>query len=62
MAPVIEVAFVPLAAGTDFENPSSPSRQIMKESAETLQQQDGYRRAFIGRQVENPSVAEMVIG
>ena len=61
MAPVIEVAFFPLKAGTNFED-SSDASQIVKEASETLRQQDGYRGSYIGLRVEDQSVAEMLIG
>ncbi|KAK4944480.1 hypothetical protein LTR10_016154 [Elasticomyces elasticus] len=56
MTPTTEVALIPLAEGQNPDDPTSAAGQTLKACFETVSKQDGYQRAYWGRQVENNSI------
>ncbi len=62
MAPATEIATIPLITGAAIEDPSSPAGKVMQATIDTVSQQDGFQRALWGREVENPSVLQLLIG
>lgn len=63
MAPqAIEVALLPLLPGADIEDPNSSAGQIWQASLDTIAAQPGYKGAFWGRQIENNSMLELLVG
>lgn len=59
--PTTEIATVPLVAGSKPGDPSDPSAAILKETFNTLQQQDGMQQIHFGLLEENPDVLQMMI-
>lgn len=62
MAPATEIATIPLAAGAQTEDPSSPAGAVWKSVIDTILAAEGAQRAYWGRQVENPSIIDLLIG
>ena len=62
MAPATEIATLPLVAGAQIEDPSSPAGTVWKSTIDTILAADGVQRAYWGRQVENPTVIDLLIG
>lgn len=62
MAPATEIATLPLVAGASIEDPDSPAGKVWQSTLDTVADQDGFQRAYHGRQVENQSVLELFIG
>lgn len=62
MAPATEIAALPLIPGAQIEDPSAPAGAVWKSTIDTLLAQEGFQRAYWGRQVENPSVLELLVG
>lgn len=60
--PATEIALLPLVTGADIEDPNSSAGKIWQSSLDTIAAQPGYKGAFWGRQVENNSVLELLIG
>lgn len=57
-----EIATIPLQPGVDLEDPQSAAGEVLENTFSVLRQQDGYQRAYHGRQVENPNIWQLVIG
>ncbi|KAL8701467.1 MAG: hypothetical protein Q9201_004888 [Fulgogasparrea decipioides] len=57
--PVTEVVTIPLQVGADIENPNAVAGRIISDTLNTVTQQEGYQRAYYGRQVENPSILQI---
>lgn len=62
MAPATEIATLPLAAGATIEDPNSSAGKVWQSTLDTVSAQDGYQRAYYGREVENPSVVQLLVG
>ena len=62
MAPVTQIAVIPLVAGAEIDNPSSPAGQVWQYTMDTAIAVAGIQRVYWGRQVENPSVVDLLIG
>ena len=58
---VTEVAFLPLAAGSKIEDPSSPAGAVWKEFHDTVDAEETCQRVYWGRQVENPTMLQLCI-
>ncbi|KAI4230307.1 MAG: hypothetical protein L6R36_000118 [Xanthoria steineri] len=56
-----EIATIPLQPGVDLEDPQSAAGEVLENTFSVLRQQDGYQRAYHGRQVENPNIWQLVI-
>lgn len=61
MAPVTEIATLPLATGMEIEDPTSPAGQSWANVLDTLQKQEGYQRSFYGRQLEDPQLVQLFV-
>ena len=61
MAPVTEIATLPLATGIKIEDPTSPAGQSWATVLDTLQKQEGYQRSYYGRQLEDPQLVQLFI-
>lgn len=62
MAPATELATLPLASGAAIEDPDSPAGKVWQSTLDTVSQQDGFQRAYWGREVENQSVLQLFVG
>ncbi len=62
MAPASEIAILPLVSEAPIEDPSSDAGKVWKSTLDTVMAQDGYQRAYWGRQVESPDTLELVVG
>ncbi|CAD6573718.1 MAG: hypothetical protein ASARMPREDX12_006216 [Alectoria sarmentosa] len=62
MAPATELATIPLASGAAIEDADSPAGKVWQSTLDTVSQQDGFQRAYYGREVENQSVLQLFIG
>ena len=62
MAPATEIATLPLASGATIEDPDSPAGKVWQSTLETVSAQDGFQRAYYGREVENNSILQLFIG
>ena len=62
MAPATEIAILPLFAGATIEEPDSPPGKVWQSTLDTVSAQDGFQRAYYGREVENQSVVQLLIG
>ena len=62
MAPVTEIARLPLITSADVDDPSSSSGKIWQDTILTLSSQDGFQRAYYGREVEDQSLLHLLIG
>lgn len=62
MVPATEIAVLPLVVGAQIEDPSTSAGEVWKSTIDTVLSQDGAQRAYWGRQVENPSVLDFLVG
>ena len=62
MAPATEIATMPLIAGAAIEDPDSSAGKVWQSTLDTVSAQDGFQRAYYGREVENQSVLQLLIG
>lgn len=62
MAPATEIATLPLFAGATIEDPDSPAGKVWQSTLDTVSAQDGFQRAYYGREVENQGVLQFLIG
>lgn len=60
--PVTEIVTIPLPAGAEIEDPNSATGKVISDTLSTLTQQQGYQRAYYGRQIENPSILQIYVG
>lgn len=60
--PATEIALLPLVAGADIEDPNSSAGKVWQSTLDTIAAQPGYKGAFWGRQIENNSILELLIG
>ena len=60
--PATEIAFLPLTAGANIEDSSTAAGKIWRDTLDTVSQQDGFQRAYYGRQVENQSMLDFFVG
>ncbi|KAL9131655.1 MAG: hypothetical protein Q9217_000466 [Psora testacea] len=61
MAPVTELATIPLQSGATIEDPDSPAGKIWTATLDTVSQQPGYQRAYYGREIENPALLQLFV-
>ncbi|KAL8919911.1 MAG: hypothetical protein Q9172_004729 [Xanthocarpia lactea] len=52
---------MPLRPGIDTDDPNSAAGKVLDDTFNTLRAQEGYQRAYHGRQVENRSIFQLVI-
>ena len=62
MVPATEIATLPLIAGATIEDPDSSAGKVWQSTLDTVSAQDGFQRAYYGREVENQSVVQLLIG
>ena len=62
MAPATEIATMPLIAGATIEDHDSSAGKVWQSTLDTVSAQDGFQRAYYGREVENQSVLQLLIG
>ena len=62
MAPATEIATLPLITGATIEDPDSSAGKVWQSTLDTVSAQDGFQRAYYGREVENQSVVQLLIG
>ena len=62
MAPATEIATLPLIAGATIEDSDSSAGKVWQSTLDTVSAQDGFQRAYYGREVENQSVVQLLIG
>lgn len=60
--PATEIAAMTLKAGATIEDPSSSAAQVFQHMLKTISQQEGFRRVFWGRPIENESEVQLLIG
>jgi hypothetical protein len=61
MAPVIEIAYLPLKTGNNPADANSPAGSIWKDTLSTVLEQDGVQRAYWSLEVENPSMLRLFV-
>ncbi|KAF2088561.1 hypothetical protein K490DRAFT_39840 [Saccharata proteae CBS 121410] len=61
MAPVTEVALLPLPAGSTVDDPSTDAGQVWQDSLNTVMGVDGAERAYWSREVENPTMLRLFV-
>ena len=59
--PATELATIPLKAGASIEDPDTPAGKIWAEMLETASQQEGYQRAYYGRELEDPHLVQLLV-
>ena len=62
MAPVTEIATMPLKAGAHVEDTNSASHAVWQSILDTVSSQDGFQRLYWGRRVEAPNEITVLIG
>ena len=62
MAPVTEIARLPLISSANVDDPSCSSGQIWHDTILTFSSQDGFQRAYYGREVDDQSLLHLLIG
>lgn len=62
MMPVIEVATIPLLAGSNVREQGSEAARIWQDMLTTISQQDGCQDIYYGLEHENPNTAQLFIG
>ena len=62
MAPATEIAVLPLVSGAEIEDPSTPAGTVWKSTLDTIHAQSGVQRIYWGRQIENPSNLDLLVG
>ena len=55
------VVILPLKAGSDVHDPTSPTSKIMQECLNTVLSVDGCQRAFWGTEKENPATLRWMV-
>lgn len=61
MAPATEIGIIPLQAGINVEDPSSPARSVLEELLNTISNQPGSQEVYWGVEVENPTNARLLV-
>ncbi|KAL8805413.1 MAG: hypothetical protein Q9182_001979 [Xanthomendoza sp. 2 TL-2023] len=56
-----EIVTASLQPGIDVDDPNSTAGKVLSDMFNTLQQQEGYQRAYHGHQVENLSIWQLLI-
>ncbi|KAI4285260.1 MAG: hypothetical protein L6R38_000797 [Xanthoria sp. 2 TBL-2021] len=56
-----EIATIPLQPGVDLEDPNFAAGKVLENTFSVLREQDGYQRAYHGRQVENPNIWQLLV-
>jgi len=59
-SPPTEIAYITLKPGVDIGG-STPEAKVWHEALSTVAAQEGYKGAYYGRQLEDPSVLLFVI-
>ncbi|KAG9524302.1 hypothetical protein KCV07_g2011, partial [Aureobasidium melanogenum] len=62
MMPVIEVATIPLLAGSNVREQGSEAARIWQDMLTTISQQDGCQDIYYGLEHESPNTAQLFIG
>lgn len=60
--PVTEICFLPLLDGAKLEDPDSDDSRVLRTALSTLEDQDGFQKAYYGRQIENPEILQLHVG
>lgn len=61
MAPVTEIAYLPLKAGQNPTDANSPAGSLMQEIFNAALEQEGAQRVYWSLEVENPSMLRLFI-
>ena len=61
MAPVTEIAYLPLKPGSNPSEADSPADSIWKDALNTVKAQPGFQRAYWSLEVENPSILRLFV-
>ena len=61
MAPVTEIAYIPLKAGQNPADANSPAGLLLQDILNAILDQEGARRAYWSLEVENPSALRVFI-
>ena len=61
MAPVTEIATIPLQTGAKIEDLNSPAGKVWTSTINTVAEQDGYQGLYYGRELENPSTVQLLV-
>jgi hypothetical protein len=61
MAPVTEIAYLPLKTGNNPADANSPAGSIWQGTLSTVLDQDGAQRAYWSLEVENPSMLRLFV-
>ncbi|KAL8998362.1 MAG: hypothetical protein Q9169_002575 [Polycauliona sp. 2 TL-2023] len=56
-----EIATIPLQPGVNIDDVNSTAGKVLQDTFNVLRQQDGYQRAYHGRQVENPNLWQLLV-
>ncbi|KAL8783780.1 MAG: hypothetical protein Q9213_004396 [Squamulea squamosa] len=56
-----EIATIPLQPGIDIDDLNSAGGKVLSDTFDTLRAQEGYQRAYHGRQVETPNVWQLLV-
>ena len=61
MAPVTEIAYLPLKTGCNPSEANSPAASAWQNMLKTVLDQPGAQRAYWGLEVENPSMLRLFV-
>ena len=61
MAPVTEIATIPLQAGAEIENPDSPAGNVWQSTIKTISEQGGYKGLYYGLELENQTLLQLLV-
>ncbi|KAL8766432.1 MAG: hypothetical protein Q9209_006808 [Squamulea sp. 1 TL-2023] len=56
-----EIATIPLQPGIDIDDLNSTAGRVLSDTFNTLKAQEGYQRAYHGRQVEAPNIWQLLV-
>ncbi|KAI9810843.1 MAG: hypothetical protein M1827_006050 [Pycnora praestabilis] len=59
--PATEILTLPLISRSELSDPSTDAGKVWQSTLSTVSQQDGYQRAYWGREIENPDVVQLLI-
>ena len=62
MAPVTEIAILPLIADANPEQEGSPAHKVWHELLGTPSKQPGFQRLYWGRHAESPQMVTLLVG
>jgi len=61
-SPATEIAIFPVLVGANLEDPNSPTGKVWHSVLDTVSSQEGFQRAYFGREVEDQSMVQLLIG